>query len=120
MKTWKVELTAERSSLAEAKIQRGIFQGDSPSPLLFIIVIVPLSHKLRKCTAEYKLSKLQEKKNQSSNVCRQHQSVCKNMKKNWKLIHAMRIYSQDVGIECSTENCAILVMKSRKHLTDRM
>ena len=28
MKTWKVELTSGGRSLAEAKIQRGIFQGD--------------------------------------------------------------------------------------------
>ena len=34
MKTWRVELIAERKSLAEAKIQRGIFQGDALSPLL--------------------------------------------------------------------------------------
>ena len=31
MKTWKVELTTGGRSLAEAKIQRGIFQGDSLS-----------------------------------------------------------------------------------------
>ena len=34
MKTWRVELTAGGRSLAEAKIQRGIFQGNALSPLL--------------------------------------------------------------------------------------
>ena len=29
MKTWRVELTAGEKSLAEANIQRGIFQGDA-------------------------------------------------------------------------------------------
>ena len=38
MKTWRVELTAGGRSLAEAKIQRGIFQGDALSPLLFIVL----------------------------------------------------------------------------------
>ena len=37
MKTWKVELTAGMRSFAEAKFQRGIFQGDALSLLLFII-----------------------------------------------------------------------------------
>ena len=37
MKTWKVELTAGGRSLAEVKIQRGMFQGDALSPLLFIM-----------------------------------------------------------------------------------
>ena len=35
MKTWKVKLTAEWKSLVEGTIQRGIFQGDELSPLLF-------------------------------------------------------------------------------------
>ena len=32
MKTWRVELTAGGRKLAETKIQRGFFQGDSLSP----------------------------------------------------------------------------------------
>ena len=32
MKTWRVELTAGGRSLAETKIERGIFQGDALSP----------------------------------------------------------------------------------------
>ena len=63
MKTWIVELTAGGRSLAETKIQRGIFQGDALSPLLFIIVTTPLNHIHRKCTAGYKLSRSQEKIN---------------------------------------------------------
>ena len=63
MKTWRVELTVGGRSLAEAKIKRGIFQGDSISPLIFIIAMMPLNHILRKCTAGYKLSGSQEKIN---------------------------------------------------------
>ena len=51
LKTWRVELTAGGRSLAEAKIQRGIFQGDALSPLQFVIAMMPLNHILRKCTA---------------------------------------------------------------------
>ena len=36
MEGWKVELTAGGQVLAEVKIQRGIFQGESLSPLLFV------------------------------------------------------------------------------------
>ena len=54
-KTWRVELIGRRRSFAEAKIQRGILQGDALSPLLFIIAMMSLNHILRKCTAGYKL-----------------------------------------------------------------
>ena len=55
MKTWRVNLRAGGRSLAKTKIQRGIFQGDALSPLLFIIAMMPLNHILRKCTVGYKL-----------------------------------------------------------------
>ena len=55
MKNCRVKLTAGGRSLAEAKIQRSIFQGDALSPLLFIIAMMALKHILRKCTAGYKL-----------------------------------------------------------------
>ena len=51
MKTWRVELTAEGRNLAEAKMQRGIFLGDTQSLLLFIIAMMPLNYILRNCTA---------------------------------------------------------------------
>ena len=60
MKNWRIELTAGEKSLAETKIQRGIFQGDALSPLPFIIAMMPLNYILRKCTAGYKLSRSPE------------------------------------------------------------
>ena len=91
MKTWRVELLAGGRTLAEANIQRGIFQGDALSPLLFIIAMMPLNHILRKCTAEYKLS-ISKEKNQSPNV--RHQTIYKKMKKNWKLLYTQLEYIQ--------------------------
>ena len=37
------------------------------------------------------------------------------------LIHAIRIYSQDIGMEFDIKNYAMLVIKSgKRHMTDRM
>ena len=40
---WRTELIACNESLGEVDIRRGIFQGDSFSPLLFVVVLMPLS-----------------------------------------------------------------------------
>ena len=42
----------------------------------------------------------------------------KNEKGLGTLIHAVRIYSQDIGIEFGIEKCAMLIMKSRKTTHD--
>ena len=120
MKTWRVELTAGGRSLSEAKIQRDIFQGDALSPLLFIIAMMPLNHIPRKCTAGYKLIRLQEKINHL--MCLDDiKPYAKNEKELETLIHAVRIYSQDIGMESGIEKYAMLVMKSgKRHLTDGM
>ena len=45
----------------------------------------------------------------------------KNEKELESLIHAVRIYSKDIGMEFGIEICAMLVMKSgKRHLTEGM
>ena len=116
--TWRVELTAGGRSLAETKIQRGIFQGDALSPLLFIIAMMPLNHILRKCTARYLLSRSQEKINHLMYMD-DIKLFSKNEKEMETVIHAVRIYNQDIGMEFGMKKCAMLVMKSdKRHTTE--
>ena len=120
MKTWSVELTAGGKSLAETKVQRGIFQGDGQSPLLFIKAMMPHNHILRKYPAGYKISRSQEKIN---HLMYMHdiKLFAKNEKEQETNIHAVRIYSQDIGMEFGIVKCAMLVMKSgKRHMTDGM
>ena len=44
MANWQTELTSCGESLPKVSINRGIFQGDSLSPLLFVIYMIPLTH----------------------------------------------------------------------------
>ena len=53
MQNWKTMLTSAGKELAEIHIRRGIFQGDSLSPLLFVICLIPMSLALRKVKAGY-------------------------------------------------------------------
>ena len=47
MKQWNTELTASNQRLGNVKISCGIFQGDSLSPLLFVLVMIPLTLVLK-------------------------------------------------------------------------
>ena len=79
--------------------------------------MIPLNHILRKCKAGYKLRRSQEKIN---HVVYMDDVIlfAKNEKELETLIHAVRTYSQDIGMEFDIEKCPMLVMKSgKRHLT---
>ena len=105
MQTWRVELTPGRKSVAEVKIQRGIFQGDALSPLLYVIALIPLGHILRKCIAGYKLSKLQEKISHLM-YTDDINLFAKNEKDLKTLVQTARIHSKDIGMAFGIEKCA--------------
>ena len=50
--TWRTEMTACHESLGEVDIRRGIYQGDSFSPLLFAAVLIPLFKILMRQTSD--------------------------------------------------------------------
>ena len=81
---------------------------------------MPLNHMLRKCAAGYKLTRSQEKINHLMYMD-DIRLFAKNEKELETLIRAVRIYSQDIGMEFGIEKCAMLVMKSgKRHMTDGM
>ena len=55
MNTWRTDLTSGKNVLGEVRIKRGIFQGDSLSPLLFVLALIPLTLILRDVKAGYDL-----------------------------------------------------------------
>ena len=79
--------------------------------------MMPLNYFLRKCAPGYKLSRSQKINNLMDDI----RLFAKNEKGLETLIHAVRIYSRDIGMEFGIEKCAMLVMKSGKqHMTDGM
>ena len=116
MKCSRVGLTVVGKTLAEVKIQRGILETDALSPLLFVMAMMPLNRILRKCTESFKFSNSQGK-NQTPNVYRGHQAVCKKNEKELEtIIQAIR-YSQNIGMEFCLEKCAMLIKRSDKRPT---
>ena len=63
MAQWKTELTSCGERLSHVHIRRGIFQGDSLSPLLFVLCLIPLSLVLRKVKSAYEFKDRRRKIN---------------------------------------------------------
>ena len=63
MEKWKVMLCSGNSELDKVEIKRGILQGDSLSPLVFVLALISLSLVLRRAKAARKFSESKEKIN---------------------------------------------------------
>ena len=53
MKSWRTELTSGSNVSWDGQIQKGIFKGDAPSPLPFVIAMIPLNLPLRRSRFAY-------------------------------------------------------------------
>ena len=63
LENWATVLTCNGNELGKVDIKRGIFQGDSFSPLLFVMAMIPLSIILRKLEVGFRFSGSREKVN---------------------------------------------------------
>ena len=110
---WKVMLCSRNSELDEAEIKRGVFQGDSLSPLVFLLALIPLSLILRKVKAAYEFSESREKINHllfMDDLKLYNQSE----KGLGSLVLTVRVFSEDIGMDFGIETCAMLVMEKGK------
>ena len=106
---WNTELTAGGRILGNVRIRRGIFQGDSSSPLLFVIAIIPLSLILREVNITYDLGKGNGKLNHLL-FMDDLKLFAKNENQLKSLIHTVRIFSDDIRMEFGLSKCALLIM----------
>ena len=113
MKKWKLLLSSNRSDSCEVNINRGIFQGDSLSPLILVIWMISLSLVLRKMKASYEWGRKEFKLN--------HLLFVGDLKLFGKsedqidsLVQTVFIFSEDIGMEFSLKKCGVVILKIRK------
>ena len=100
--------------VARLNIQGGIFQGDTLSPLLFVIGLIPLSHILRKVNAGYQLGKGQYKKINHLLFMDDLKLYGNSGKETEKLTNTVRIFLKDIAMEFGISKCAHVTMKAGK------
>ena len=112
MKNWNTNLTSCVEYLANVNIRRRIFQGDSFSPLLFVICMTPLKHILRKLKLGYTL-KNGERLNHLFFVDDLEAFAKSELEVNG-LVSTVQILSNDIGIEFSIKKCDVIELKRGK------
>ena len=101
MKHWNTELNAGQSRLGNVEIKRAIFQGDSLSPLLFVMTMIPLTLMLRKTNIFYEVRKKEER------IMDDLKLFAKNVDQIDSLVNTVRIF---LGLS----KCGVLIMKRGK------
>lgn len=117
MLLWKVDMSLYHK-LGEIKIEgvqikRGIFQGDSLSPLLFIIALNPLSLLLNRRTNGYSLK----------GVCISHvlymddlKSFASSYENLKKMVGLIEGFTSDIGMELGLKKCKIVNLVRGKYV----
>ena len=113
MKQWKLSLTSNGEELGDVDIKRGIFQGDSLSPLLFVLSMIPLSLLLRKVNVCYEWGKKEYKLNHLL-FMNDLKLFSKNEEQIESLIQTTHIFSTDIGMEFGIKKCGVLILKRGK------
>ena len=112
MANWQRELISCGESLAKVNIRRGIFQGGSLSPLLFVICMIPLTHVLCKAKAKYTLGG-GERFNHVlfMDDLKLYGKSEKEIKGLWSTVE---VFSQDVGMEFGIKKCGVIIINRGK------
>ena len=115
MANWKTVLTSSGEELGEVGIRRGIFQGDTLSPLLFVVAMIPLSYLLNKETMGYKFGKEGKKINHLL-FMDDLKLYGGNREEVEGLVGVVKKFSDDIGMEFGIDKCATLEIRHGKQV----
>ena len=101
---------ANGEDLGEVNVKRGIFQGDSLSPLLFVLSIVSLSLILKKVKVCYKW-RTKKYKLKHLLFLDDLQLHAKSEEQTKTLVRTVHVFSTNISMEFGTKKCGILTMK---------
>ena len=109
LELWQTTLVANNQQLGTVKINRGIFQGDSSSPLLFVMALIPLTVVLRSKGMGYRLTKEGPELNHLL-FMDDLKLFARSEKKVDSFVQTVCICSEDIGMEMGISKCAAVTM----------
>ena len=113
MVQWHTQLFCNNHLLGTVRIQCGIFQGDSFSPLLFVLALMPLTLILRKCAGGYQLGNEHHHVNHLLYLD-DLKLYGRNQQEIQSLVRTVKLFSDDISMEFGFEKCASLSIKRGK------
>ena len=99
--------------IREVDINRGIFQGDSLSPLLFVLCMVPVSFVLRRSNAGYVWGE-RESKIKHLLLMDDLKLFGKSYEQVDSLVQTVHTFSTAIAIEFGIKKCGMLFLKRGK------
>ena len=110
MVKWGTLLSSNGNELGKVDIRRGIFQGDSFSPLLFVMAMITLTMILRQVNAGYRFSGSREKVNHLlfMDDLKLYGSCNEELE---SVVGVVKIFSDDVGMKFGFGKCGVLVVE---------
>jgi hypothetical protein len=113
MGKWHTVLTSAGQVLGKVPIQRGIFQGDALSPLLFIMAMIPISTTLRRMKKDYEMEK---GKDMITHLLYMDdlKLYSKTEEGMISMTNTVQMISDDIGMTFGLDKCAKAFMKRGK------
>ena len=120
MTNWKTKLilTHDKGTITtdEIHFKRGIFQGDSMSPLLFVLAINPLSSLINRLQNGYKINPRDKQAPRISHLFYMDdlKLYSPNKQEMIKQMEIVKQFSEDIKMDFGLEKCATLTIKKGK------
>ena len=114
---WKTQLMANGNELGEpVDIKRGIFQGDSLSPLLFVMIMIPLSMRLRDSDLGYMLKNDRSNKINHLLFMDDLKLYARTPEELEELVKLVKGYSDDICMQFGMSKCQTVIVKKGKRM----
>lgn len=115
MTKWQTKITLTHQSQTiktrNIAINRGIFQGDSLSPLLFCLSLIPLSSMLNRERYGYEIA---GGKVNHLFYMDDLKTFARNRSEQERIMHVVKTFSDDIEMEFGIEKCATVTLKGGK------